>query len=382
MGYWGMGVIVGPAFGPTLGGYLTQDFGWRSIFLVNLPVGIIGILLAFKILFADKPHPSQHKPFDYWGFGFLSIFLVAFLLGLSRGEHEGWTSTYIITCWLLSVIGFVGFMTVETQILNPIVDLSLFKSSVFSVCMLITLTRSVALFGGVFLLPLFLQQQMGFEEISSGLILLPGSLVIALVMPIAGRISDRAGPRMLSIAGLFFVALFMFMYRNMGINMSVWAVIAPTLVRGLGLGLLFAPIMAAAMNAIPTNKAGAASSLLSILQQIGGSLGIATLATVLSHRSHFHMNVTGSALERSSDSLMGAVSRTFYHAMSLGHTHGESHMIARTLVTKTLVQFDVVSAFQDAFLVGAVIVAISILPCFLLPGTGTGHTESDLSAME
>ena len=382
MGYWGVGVIVGPAFGPTLGGYLTQTLGWRSIFLINLPIGIAGMMLAAKVLFADKPHASQSKPFDFWGFGFLSAFLVAFLLGLSKGEHEGWTSAYIITCAIIALIGAVGFLLVETQILNPIVELSLFKSSVFSVCMLVTAVRSVALFGGIFLLPLFLQQQMGFDETRSGLILLPGSLVIGLFMPISGKISDRTGPRTLTIVGLLGVALFMFMYRNMDINMSVWDVIAPTLVRGFGIGLLIAPVMAAAMNAVPNHKAGAASSLLNLIQQVGGSLGIAILATVLSHRAHFHMNIMGSALESSSSSFRAATGRMFHHALSLGYTHAESRKIAAGLVTKTLAQSAVVSAFQDAFLVGAMIVAAAVLPSLLLPKASSGHTEVDLSAME
>ena len=382
MGYWGVGVIVGPAFGPTLGGYLTQTLGWRSIFLINLPIGVAGIILAAKVLFADKSHSSLHKPFDFWGFGFLSTFLVAFLLGLSKGEHEGWTSVYIIFCAIISLVGLVGFLLVETQILNPIVDLSLFKSSVFSICMVVTVIRSLALYGGVFLLPLFLQQQMGFDETRSGLMLLPGSLVIGLFMPISGKIANRTGPRSLTIVGLMGVALFMFMYRNMDVNMSTWSVILPTLVRGFGIGLLVAPVMATAMNAVSTEKAGAVSSLLNLLQQVGGSIGIAVLATVLSHRTHFHLNALGVIDPNTSASFRDAFGHVFHHALSLGFTHAESKTISGSLVAKALVQSATVAAFQDAFLVGSVIVAAAILPSFLLPKTLGGHSEVDLSATE
>jgi len=382
MGYWGMGVIIGPAIGPTLGGYLTHTFGWRSIFLVNLPIGIIGMLLAARVLMPDKPHASTRKPFDLAGFVFLSTFLVSFLLGLSKGEHEGWTSTYLITCMIIALVGLVGFFVVETQVEDPIVDLSLFESSVFSICTMVSVVRSVALFGGVFLLPLFLQQQMGFDEIRSGLILLPGALVVAFFMPIAGKISDRTGPRLLTIAGLVAVAYFMYMYRNMDINMSVWDVIKPTLVRGFGMGLLMAPVMATALNAVPTRKAGAASSLLNLLQQVGGSLGIAILATVLSHRAHFHLNVLGSSLERSSPAFRDSFKRVFQYALNLGSAHGDARKIAGALVAKAMAQSAVVSAFQDAFIVGAGIVAIALLPSLLLPNKATGHTELDLSKME
>jgi EmrB/QacA subfamily drug resistance transporter len=382
MGYWGVGVIVGPAFGPTLGGYLTQTLGWRSIFLINLPIGIAGMLLASKVLFADKPHASQSKPFDFWGFGFLSAFLVAFLLGLSKGEHEGWTSVYILTCAIVSLLGFVGFLLVELQIPNPIVELSLFKSSVFSVCMVVTVVRSVALYGGVFLLPLFLQNQMGFDETQSGLLMLPGSLVIGLFMPISGKISDRTGPRTLTIVGLIGVALFMYMYRNMDINMSVMDVINPTLVRGFGIGLLIAPVMAAALNSVPTQKAGAASAMLNLLQQVGGSLGIAVLATVLSHRTRFHLNVIGSAVHSGSPAFQAAFGRTLHHALRLGYSHVEAGQVAASLVGAKIAQSATVLAFQDSFLVGAGIVAIAILPSLLLPASISGHAELDLSAME
>ncbi|MDD5457243.1 MAG: DHA2 family efflux MFS transporter permease subunit, partial [Candidatus Margulisbacteria bacterium] len=184
MGFLGLGIIIGPIFAPTLGGFLTKTFGWRSIFLVNIPIGIVGLFMASSLLRHDKPHASTHKPFDLWGFIFLSIFLISFLLGVSKGEQEGWTSTYIVTCAILSVVSFILFLWVESLVENKVFDLDLFHYRNFSICMVISAIRSVVLFGGIFLLPLFLQQLMGMDEIQSGLILLPGSLVVAMMLPI------------------------------------------------------------------------------------------------------------------------------------------------------------------------------------------------------
>ncbi|MGK5087073.1 DHA2 family efflux MFS transporter permease subunit [Bdellovibrionota bacterium FG-2] len=372
MGYWGVGVIMGPALGPTLGGILTKSFGWRSIFLVNIPIGIIGILLALRILIPDKPHASEKRAFDFWGFGFLSTFLVAFLLGVSNGEHEGWNSVYVAVCAIISFFSLIGFFLVESLVPNGIIDLSLFKSSVLSIATLVTFVRSVALFGGVFLLPLFLQRQMGFDEIESGLLMMPGALAVAFTMPIAGKLSDRVGARGPAVFGLCAVAYSMLMYRNIDITTSLWNVISPTLMRGVGMGFLMAPVMATAMNAVPRNKAGTTSSMLNLIQQVGGAIGIAFLATVLGHRIHFHMSVASSAMHVGSPAMFDAVRRVAGHAHLFGLTRGQAFLAAKMAVAQHLGVAATVSSFQDAFMVGSAIVAVAIVPTLFLPNKSVG----------
>ena len=164
LGLWGVGVVVGPAFGPTLGGYLTETLGWRSIFNINLPIGIVGLLAASRILRVDKPHAQTSRGFDLPGFVLLTTFLVAALLGLSNGNREGWSSSYVVTCALVTSVSFVLFLAVESIVSARILDLGLFRSPQFTVAMVVTAARSVALYGGIFLLPLFLQDLMGRSE--------------------------------------------------------------------------------------------------------------------------------------------------------------------------------------------------------------------------
>jgi len=386
LGYWGLGVIVGPAFGPTLGGWLTHVFGWRSIFMVNLPIGIVGVLLGVAILKPDKPHASLRKPFDFWGFAFLSLFLTAFLLGISKGEHEGWTSTYVLTCFALATLGFVGFLLVESLIPDGIMDLTLFKFPIFSACMTVTAVRSVALFGGVFLLPLFLQQLQGLDEIESGLILLPGSLVIGVMMPLSGKLLNKFGPRLLTIVGLLGVAEFMFMYHTADVNTSTWGVILPTLVRGVGIGLLFTPVMATALNNVPNAKAAMASSMLNLIQQVGGSIGIAALATMLSHRIRFHLSTLGANVTTQSPAFGIAFHRVFYHAHELGYTHAESAQIAQQAIGHSVGLSATTAAFQDSFIFGALMVLTGLIAALFLPKSGQQpvgkSNEAALSAME
>jgi DHA2 family multidrug resistance protein len=374
IGIWGMGLLVGPVIGPTAGGFLTMTFGWRSIFLVNLPFGIIAILLAMNVLMRDRPHKSSHRPFDYWGFIFLSVFLISFLLGLSKGEKEGWTSAFILTCAALSIFSFIGFLLVESLVSYRIIDIKLYLSPVFSICSVITVVRSVAVFGSLFILPLFMQQQMGFDAMQTGLIMLPGSIVLMLVMPIVGHFSDRYGPRLPTIMGLIALATFMFLYRNLDVNMSVWNIIMPTIVRGLGMGLLMAPILASAVNAVPTHKAGMASSMLNITMQVGGALGIAVLATVLNHRIHFHLDVVGSGAYSLSTIGQEVFRGLFEHAHNLGYSLADARLAGNILLSKKLAQSGIVMAFQDAFLVGAGIVITALVFAFFLPDKTRGKT--------
>lgn len=381
MGYWGVGVIAGPAIGPTLGGFLTQWFGWRSIFLVNLPIGIIGLVMAMKMLRKDTPHPHHKKPFDTWGFFFFTSFLIAFLLGVSKGEHEGWTSNYIITCGIISVLGFIGFMLVETQVENKIIDITLFRNGTFTMAMVVTMVRSLALYGGTFLLPLFLQQIQGLEEVDSGLLLLPGSALLAILMPLGGRLSDKMGARILTISGLALVGLFMFLYKDLDMNTSKWGVIYPTLIRGVGLALMIAPISALAMNSVPKHKAGMASSMMNIMQQIGGSLGIAILSMVLSHRMHYHLGVIGENLANQTGGFTRQMIILRDHVHSLGYTWGQSQTISQGLLIKDLNLKSMVLSFQDSFLVGALIVGGCILIAFFLP-KGKVKVDPQAAAME
>ena len=367
MGFFGMGIILGPAIGPTLGGFLTMTFGWRSIFLVNLPVGILAVILALELLVHDRPHHLQKKPFDVWGFVFLSIFLLSFLLGISKGEQEGWTSGYIMICASLSIFSFISFLITESLVKDRIMDLSLFKYPIFSVSMLISAIRSVALFGGIFLLPLFLQQLKGLTAIQSGLMLLPGTLVIALVMPIVGWLSDKSSPRFLTFTGMLLLIYSMYLYRNISIYMSNWDIIYPTIIRGIGMAMLMAPIMTLALNSIPRRKAGMASSMMSVIQQVGGAIGIAILSTVLDSRAKFHMMAIGSTLKANTPAFTSVMQGLQSRIHELGYTHLGAVTAARSILFKHIYIAGTSFAFQDAFLFAMGLIMLSLVPVFLLP---------------
>jgi DHA2 family multidrug resistance protein len=381
LGIWGVGVIVGPAIGPTLGGYLTEAFGWRAIFDVNLPFGVAGLLAAMKVLRRDRPGAAARQPFDLVGFLLLSVFLVSLLLGLSKGNTEGWTSRYVLTCALLAAFSLPAFLLVESVVKHGILDLGLLRNGQLSIALAVTAMRSVALYGGTFLLPVFLQTQQGLDEIRTGELLLPGALVIGAAMPFAGKLADRIGSRIPTVVGLVLVALFMFLYRDLDAVTSTWGVLWPTLVRGLGLGLLITPVMTTAINAVPTSRAGMASSMLNLTQQVAGSIGIALLASVLGHRTVHHRAVVGEALQAASPAWASTAGALGAHLRALGYGPTDVRLATAAAMARHAVETATVAAFDDAFLAGAVIVACGLIPALFLNSGSRARATDGADAM-
>jgi len=376
LGYWGLGVVVGPAIGPTIGGYLTAALGWRSIFLVNLPVGIIAILLGLRHLRPGTKAPAGSAPFDFAGFASLTVGIVSFLLGVSKGEDLGWTSPFVLGCMVLTVFGFALFFFVERNVRRGIIDLTLFGSRDFSAAMLVTFFRSVVLLGSTFLLPLFLQGPMGLGEIETGLILLPGAVVLGAMMPLSGNLYDRVGPRRPAVVGLLLLAYFLFMYRHLAADWSVWQIIVPTLVRGVGVALLVTPVLATAMNAVSTENAGMASAMLTIAQQIAGATGIALLSAVLHNRLGHHLRAYG-PLPGIDPGNAGAVAKAVF---TRGHGSGPSLLDGLPAHVVALVDKAMVAAFDETFVFSAVAILLAVLLAFLLPNRSIGGRKKGADA--
>ncbi len=367
MGFFGVGLIIGPAVGPTLGGWLTDYFGWRSIFMVNLPIGIIGIVAAIELLIKDAPHKIVKKPFDFWGFGFLSLFLVGALLGMSKGQREGWTSVFIITCFTLAALGLIGFLLVDLYVDYPIMDLRLFKIPIFSSATAITVARSAGLFGSIFLIPVFVQQQLGYTAFQSGLLMLPSSLFMALIFPAVGIMADKVGARIPSTIGVIIVAYSLLIYDKLSVNTSIWGLIYPMMVRSIGMGLLNAPIMVAFMNSVPQKKIGVASSMNSIIMQVGASMGIAFFTAVLSNRSVYHIAMVGQSVKSGNPIFLQSIANLMQHIHSLGYGFGTATAASRGLLMSSVIKSGLVMAFQDTFLIAAIVVILALPLALMLP---------------
>ncbi len=361
LGIWGTGIMVGPALGPTLGGYLTDMFNWRVIFSVNLPFGVLTLIFGLAYMKRDVHETFRKNQFDFWGFSFLSLALIAGLLGLSNGQDEGWTSTYVAICTALTVGGFILFLAIEGTIASPLLDLSLFRIRNYSVSMALAVFRAIGLFGGVFLLPIFLENLVGYTTIQTGLWMMPGALSVGVMMPIAGRLADRYAPRWLVIIGVVATSLSLIMYGDLDPLSGPFTIIAPQVLRGMGLGLLMAPLMTAALNAVPPTEVATVSSFLNVAQRVGGAFGIALLNTLVTHSAHIHAVRMGASLPSQSSNLNDFSQRVKAVYPSFAY--------AGLLAGKSIYHRATVLGFENGFVFAGLILLSGLPLCFLLVPT-------------
>lgn len=336
LGWWGLGNLVGPAMGPTLGGILTEKFGWPSIFYINLPIGIITVILAYRYLDVLRKQPKLKLPFDLTGFVALTIFLVCLQYGIARAEVIGITSPEILVTLGVALLAFAAFIWIDKHKNEPIMNLDLFANYSFVSCILVTISRSAALFGGLFLMPFLLQEQMGFSEGMSGLLILPNSVFMAALMPFAGRWSDKHGSREISMMGIALLAVSMYLFALLDKGSSIPEVTIAMTVRGLGMGLLLAPLNAATLSAVRPSEVTMASSISTLMQQVGGAIGIAVLAIV-----------TQAAYNK--------------HVLSGKEGHYAHHL-----------------ALKEGFHISLIILLVTLIPAWFLPRRNVALKDSDV----
>lgn len=289
IGWWGLGSVFGPTIGPTLGGFLTREFGWHSIFLINLPISVIAIGMCFYSLGFLKQVPKKYEKFDFKGFISLTIFLSLIQFVLVRVESVGLLSYETIILLIILIASLVFFIRIELRTPAPLLNIRLFRNKKFTSCILVTVVRSAALFGGLFLLPFLLQGLLHYNEFESGLIMFPGALLMGILMPVSGMMADRFGSRKLTLAGLVIVAFSMYQFSQLGAQSSLGWVLVAVCLRGIGLGLLISPLSSATINSVKFEEVTMASSINSLLLQVGGSLGIAVLTFV--HQNVFNNKI-------------------------------------------------------------------------------------------
>ncbi len=279
IGWWGIGNVLGPTLGPTLGGFLTHYFGWQSIFYVNLPFGIITIFMCMKYLSFLKLQPVSKPAFDTLGYSWFALFVVAVQLMISFISDYGFPSWQLPTA--LAVAGFALYKYIRSSNKdNALLDLSVFKSAVFNKAAIVVVIRSLALYGGMFFLPFLLQDLLGYSPVQSALLLLPNALMMLFTRPFAGKLADKGFIRNSSVAGIALVAISFLLFSRINVGTSLIFIIVSMLVRGLGISLLVSPVSTALLNAVRSDQSATATSLNALLQQFGGSIGIAVSGVI------------------------------------------------------------------------------------------------------
>ena len=287
IGIYGLGVILGPAFGPTLGGWLTDTYSWRWIFFINVPVGVITVYLINR--FIHDPHYLEREKggsMDFPGLAFLVVGLGSLQLMLEKGQQWDWFgSRLIVTLAVLAASGIVLFVYRELTAQKPAVELRLFKDVNFAVGTFLGGIFGIALYGSLFLLPLFLQEILHYTALDSGLTLMPRSLAMAATMPLAGRLYNRTGPRLLVGMGMLVSGFSFWQLSRLNLQVGYWDLFTAQVLQGVGFGLVFVSLTTLAMITMARNKMTAATGLYVVARQISGSVGIALVATGLT-RAH------------------------------------------------------------------------------------------------
>jgi EmrB/QacA subfamily drug resistance transporter len=360
MGIFGIAILVAPAIGPTLGGYLVEYVDWRWIFTINLPIGVIGILLAFFVLpeFQSK-HPGS---FDIGGALSSAVALFCLLLALTKGADWGWTDERTLLLFSVSFFSFILFIYVELTANNPLLDLRVFRYPSFTLANLTIVVTMIVMFSGLFFLPLFLQSIRGIGAMETGLLMMPGALVSGIMMPIIGRLFDRIGARPLIIVGLLILAFLTFLYRNLNLATATSTIMVWTLFRGLVMPLANMPAQTAAMVDIPTEMIGRASAITNIIGRVSSSFGIAVLTSMLTRRQTLHAARLTWEVNPANSTAMGFVA----HASSAmgGGEHGTR--VALAYLWGVIQKMSFVSAIDDVFLVTAAFTLIALVPAVFL----------------
>jgi EmrB/QacA subfamily drug resistance transporter len=283
MGLWSAVFAVAAVFGPLLGGPLIDNFSWRSVFYINVPIGMLGAFMAWRYIKEPVKKIKGIKNFDIWGSLLLGSALGTLVLVLDQGQTWGWLSMNSITAYIVTLISFILFIRVESTQKEPIVDLKFFKIPEFAVSLLVSFITFMGMIGGLFLLPIFVQSYMNYDVTKTGYLFLPMAAGMMIGAQTGARLSIKFGPKYVVFAGLTWASFVLFLFSGIDLTWS-FAHFATLLgLFALGLGLTFAPITNASISVVPLHEVGVASSILALVRNIAGAFGVAIFATILTN---------------------------------------------------------------------------------------------------
>jgi EmrB/QacA subfamily drug resistance transporter len=280
IGIWAGTAGMALAIGPLLGGVITQKIDWSWIFFVNVPVGILAIVVA-RLAIRESRDTSAEQRLDLPGLLASGIGLFALTYGLIEANTYGWTSTRILALFAVAVVALVVFVLLELHQRIPMLDLSLFKNPTFAGANVTMLLVALAMFGVFFFVSLYMQNILGYSAIQTGATFLPMTLLIVLLAPVAGKLTDRIGGRWLMGGGMTLLGISLLIFSQLDRSSGFWDIFPGLIVGGIGMAITMTPTTSVAMGSVPVDKAGVGSAVLNSMRQVGGSLGIAILGAIV-----------------------------------------------------------------------------------------------------
>jgi MFS transporter, DHA2 family, multidrug resistance protein len=369
LGFWSIAAAASVSLGPLIGGYLVDNIGWNAIFDVNVPVGLFGLFAT--VVIQREFRTESTRSFDIVGFISSAVFLISLLLALSDGNAAwntgGWSSPFIVSCFFIAGIALVVFLVTELTIEHPLIELRLLKNFNFGITNGVLFIFGLGMFGSTFLLPLYLQNSLGYTALQAGSVFLPMGILQAITAPIAGLLSDKMNPKIPAATGLALLALSLFMNAGLSLYSEHYQIMLPLYIRGFAMGMVFTPLSTLALSEIPRQKIAQASGLFNVLRQLGGSFGVALMGALLTRRVIYHTSVYGQMVDQHSPAFQQVTNQlSQFTLQAVGGTPALAAMRAKSMIVSHIVQQSFVRAINDDFLVAGGITALSVLPIFLL----------------
>jgi MFS transporter, DHA2 family, multidrug resistance protein len=294
MAFWALGIVVAPMLGPVAGGWLTDNYSWRWVFYINVPIGVLSIFLTQTFIF-DPPYlRRESKGIDYWGIGLLVLGIGSLQIMLDKGQEDDWFSShFILTLAVLAVIGLIGLVIRELKAEHPIIDLSVFRYRSYAIGTFIMTVVGFVLYGSTVLLPLLMQELLGYTATHAGITNLPRGMASFLFMPLVGYLTGKVDARKLLAAGFMATAFAMYKISLFSLNAASSDFWLPLAVQGAGLGLIFVPLTTVTNDPVPRERMGNATSIFNLMRNIGASIGISMVETMQVRKAQMHVNILG-----------------------------------------------------------------------------------------
>jgi EmrB/QacA subfamily drug resistance transporter len=289
MGLWSAIFAVAAVFGPLIGGPLIDNFSWRAVFYINVPIGLIGTLMAIRFIEEPVKEIKGLKHFDIAGALLLGVSLGTLVLVLDQGQGWGWTSLKSVITYFVTAVSFASFIAVERRAKEPVVDLKFFKIPSFSAAIVTSFISFMGLMGGMFVLPVFIQDYMGYTVTQTGLLFIPMAIGMMIAAPLGGKLASKVEPRFLVAFGMFVGAFSMFLFSQIDIKWTGFDVAIRMFIMAFGLGIGMSPLTNASTSTVPVHEIGIASSVLALARNIAGAFGIAIFATILTNSTNANL---------------------------------------------------------------------------------------------
>ncbi|MCM3562830.1 DHA2 family efflux MFS transporter permease subunit [Hydrogenophaga intermedia] len=361
MGIYGIGVVLAPAVGPVLGGWLTDSYDWRWVFYMGLPSAVAGMLLGWAFL-PPRVHSGKAARFDFVGLVLLTLFLAFSLSTVASGQREGWDSNFVLGMACSGAVFLLAFIGWELRIREPLVDLAVFRHLRYAAAALVALIFGAGIYGSSYLVPLFVQTVQGYTPTRAGELLIPGGLVLGLVFPIAGRMADRLPGYLLIATGLFIFGLSNALLYDVSVDTGFWRIALLVTLGRIGLGVMMPALNAGALSVLPSELLAQGTGTINFVRQLGGASGVSLLSAAVEIRLAFHAEALAGTQTAGNGSTLELLQRIGSLEGALGVPAIQTLPGAMDYLARVIAAQAQTLAFGDGFALVGLVFWVGILP--------------------